>query len=85
MPLYRNTVWFLKGLREFTQSGYQAASKHFRQEDLEGVSCRGKAYMITGANSGIGKEVRPYHELACKCFVFPGDVKHSPRPFKAVV
>ncbi|XP_053313730.1 dehydrogenase/reductase SDR family member 12 [Spea bombifrons] len=56
MSLYRNTVWFLKGLREYTKSGYEAAAKHFVAEDLE-VDVTGKHYMITGANSGIGKAV----------------------------
>ncbi|KAM8975818.1 dehydrogenase/reductase SDR family member 12 [Pelodytes ibericus] len=56
MSLYRNTVWFLKGLREYTKGGYEAAAKHFVAEDLE-VDVSGKHYMITGANSGIGKAV----------------------------
>ncbi|XP_047468628.1 dehydrogenase/reductase SDR family member 12-like [Penaeus chinensis] len=54
MSMYRNTVWFLKGLKEYTKSGYEAASKGFKESDLE-VDCTGKHYMITGANSGIGK------------------------------
>ncbi len=56
MTLYRNSVWFVKGLREYTKGGYASASKHFDKEDLD-VSCEGKAYLITGANSGIGKQV----------------------------
>jgi dehydrogenase/reductase SDR family protein 12 len=47
MSIYRNTVWFVKGMREYTASGYQAAAKHFKPEDLE-VDCSGKSYMITG-------------------------------------
>ncbi|KAG8452796.1 hypothetical protein GDO86_004548 [Hymenochirus boettgeri] len=54
MSLYRNTVWFLKGMREYTRSGYEAAAKQFVAEDLE-VNVAGRSYMITGANSGIGK------------------------------
>ncbi|XP_044144042.1 dehydrogenase/reductase SDR family member 12 isoform X3 [Bufo gargarizans] len=54
MSLYRNTVWFLKGLREYTKGGYEAAAKHFAAEDLQ-VDVTGRSYMITGANSGIGK------------------------------
>ncbi|KAM4700743.1 dehydrogenase/reductase SDR family member 12 [Discoglossus pictus] len=54
MSLYRNTVWFLKGLREYTKNGYEAAAKYFVAEDLE-VDVTGRSYMITGANSGIGK------------------------------
>ncbi|XP_068234906.1 dehydrogenase/reductase SDR family member 12-like [Palaemon carinicauda] len=54
MSLFRNTVWFLKGLKEYTRGGYQAASKNFKEQDLD-VDCTGRHYMITGANSGIGK------------------------------
>jgi len=48
-------VWLVKGLREYTCGGFTAAAKGFNQEDLD-VDCKGKAYMITGANSGIGKQ-----------------------------
>lgn len=44
----------MKGLKEYTKSGYLNASKHFNSADLD-VDCTGKGYMITGANSGIGK------------------------------
>ncbi|XP_076047717.1 dehydrogenase/reductase SDR family member 12-like [Oratosquilla oratoria] len=54
MSLYRNTVWFIKGLKEYTRGGYEAASKQFNSGDLD-VDCKGHSYMITGANSGIGK------------------------------
>ncbi|KAK8740877.1 hypothetical protein OTU49_002743, partial [Cherax quadricarinatus] len=54
MSLYRNTVWFFKGLKEFTKNGFLSASKMFKEDDLE-VDCSGRHYMITGANSGIGK------------------------------
>ncbi|XP_026518348.2 dehydrogenase/reductase SDR family member 12-like, partial [Terrapene carolina triunguis] len=54
MSWYRNTVWFLKGLREYTRSGYDSASKRFVPADLE-VNVTGRSFMITGANSGIGK------------------------------
>jgi len=55
MSIYRNVVWYFKGLKEFTKTGYDAASKMFQKGDLD-VDCRGRSYMITGANSGIGKE-----------------------------
>jgi len=55
MSIYRNTVWLVKGLREYTCGGFTSAAKGFNQEDLD-VDCKGKAYMITGANSGIGKQ-----------------------------
>lgn len=54
MSLYRNFAWFLKGLTEFTRNPFLAASKHFVEKDLE-VSMAGRVFMITGANSGIGK------------------------------
>ncbi|XP_068602181.1 dehydrogenase/reductase SDR family member 12 isoform X2 [Brachionichthys hirsutus] len=54
MSIYRNAVWFVKGLQEYTKSGYEAAAKHFAPADLE-VDLSGRSYMITGANSGIGK------------------------------
>ncbi|XP_015234303.1 PREDICTED: dehydrogenase/reductase SDR family member 12-like isoform X1 [Cyprinodon variegatus] len=54
MSLYRNSVWFLNGIQQYTRKGYVAASKDFEAKDLE-VSVVGRSYMITGANSGIGK------------------------------
>lgn len=55
MSIYRNSVWFAKGLREYTQNGYLSAAKHFVSGDLD-VDCSGKSFMITGSNSGIGKQ-----------------------------
>ncbi|KAG0710306.1 Dehydrogenase/reductase SDR family member 12 [Chionoecetes opilio] len=54
MTFFRNTVWFLKGMKEYTNSGYARASRSFVEADLQ-VDCSGRHYMITGANSGIGK------------------------------
>ncbi|TMS07350.1 Dehydrogenase/reductase SDR family member 12 [Larimichthys crocea] len=54
MSLYRNSAWFLKGVTEFTRSAFLSASKRFVEKDLE-VSMAGRSFMITGANSGIGK------------------------------
>ena len=54
MTFYRYGVWFVKGLREYTNTGYQAACHAF--ESLDAISVQGKSYMITGANSGIGKQ-----------------------------
>lgn len=44
----------MKGLQEYTKSGYEAAAKHFAPADLD-VNLSGRSFMITGANSGIGK------------------------------
>jgi dehydrogenase/reductase SDR family protein 12 len=54
MSLYRNLVWFSKGMLEYTKSGFESAKKHFNPADLE-VDLSKRSIMITGANSGIGK------------------------------
>ncbi|CAH1245858.1 DHRS12 [Branchiostoma lanceolatum] len=54
MSLWRNAVWFVKGMREYTNSGYAAAAKTFDPCDLQ-VDVTGRTFLITGANSGIGK------------------------------
>nr|XP_046264105.1 dehydrogenase/reductase SDR family member 12-like [Scatophagus argus] len=54
MSLYRNAVWFLNGIHQYTRKGYEAASKDFEVQDLN-VSVVGRSFMITGANSGIGR------------------------------
>nr|XP_055100826.1 dehydrogenase/reductase SDR family member 12 isoform X5 [Symphalangus syndactylus] len=54
MSLYRSVVWFAKGLREYTKSGYESASKDFVPYDLE-VQVPGRVFLVTGGNSGIGK------------------------------
>ncbi|XP_077637542.1 dehydrogenase/reductase SDR family member 12 isoform X3 [Lonchura striata] len=54
MSWYRNTVWFVKGLREYTRGGYESASKRFDPADVE-VDVAGRSFLVTGANSGIGK------------------------------
>lgn len=36
------------------RKGYEAASKNFEPQDLD-VSVVGRSFMITGANSGIGR------------------------------
>ncbi|XP_061698301.1 dehydrogenase/reductase SDR family member 12 [Syngnathoides biaculeatus] len=54
MSMYRNAVWFMKGLQEYTKSGYEAAAKTFVASDLD-VNLTGRSFLITGANSGLGK------------------------------
>ncbi|XP_061073414.1 DHRS-12_like_SDR_c-like domain-containing protein [Conger conger] len=54
MSLYRNSIWFLKGIHEYTRKGYENAAQRFVEKDLD-VSVAGRSFMITGANSGIGK------------------------------
>ena len=55
MSMYRNAIWIVKGLKEYTQGGYLSAAKRFIPGDLD-ADCTGKQYMITGSNSGIGKQ-----------------------------
>jgi len=54
MSLYRNSIWFVKGLREYTRGGYEKAAKAFNAADLE-VNISERSFMITGGNSGIGR------------------------------
>ncbi|KAJ8388699.1 hypothetical protein AAFF_G00131080 [Aldrovandia affinis] len=54
MSLYRNSIWFLKGINEYTRKGFEAAAKRFVEKDMD-VNVAGRTFMITGANSGIGK------------------------------
>ncbi|KAL4220347.1 hypothetical protein ACF0H5_020753 [Mactra antiquata] len=54
MSIFRNLVWFIKGMKEYTRSGYASASKDFISTDLD-LPITGMSYMITGANSGLGK------------------------------
>ena len=56
MKFLRNSLWFYKGLKEYTKSGFENASKKFNPADLK-VNCNGQSFMITGANSGLGKQV----------------------------
>lgn len=55
MSFYRNSVWLAKGLMEYTRGGFISASKNFKVSDLD-VDCSSKQYLITGSNSGIGKQ-----------------------------
>lgn len=41
-------------LFDLNRSGYETAAKHFAPADLN-VNVNGRSFMITGANSGIGK------------------------------
>ena len=53
MSVYRYSVWFVKGLREFTKKAFAAAQKSFKADALD-VDMSDRSFMITGANSGIG-------------------------------
>jgi dehydrogenase/reductase SDR family protein 12 len=53
MFMIRLPMFMAYGLRKFTHSGYERASKSFVSEDLN-VDMKGKHVMITGGNQGIG-------------------------------
>lgn len=55
MSVYRNSVWLAKGLMEYTRGGYLSAAKNFKANDLD-IDCSSKQFLITGSNSGIGKQ-----------------------------
>lgn len=46
-------IWYMRGRKEFTRAGYEAAAAHFNPTDLD-VDISGRSFLITGANSGIG-------------------------------
>lgn len=50
-PQFLNLLVFWNVL---SRGGYESAAKYFVAEDLQ-VDVKEKSYMITGANSGIGK------------------------------
>ncbi|XP_078212569.1 dehydrogenase/reductase SDR family member 12 isoform X2 [Callithrix jacchus] len=54
LSLYRSAVRFVKGLREYTKSDYESASKDFLPNDLE-VQVPGRVFLVTRGNSSIGK------------------------------
>ncbi|XP_049634782.1 dehydrogenase/reductase SDR family member 12 [Suncus etruscus] len=54
MSLYRSAAWLAKGLHEYTKSGYESAAQHFVPDDLD-VQVPGRAFLVTGGNSGLGK------------------------------
>ena len=66
MKFLRNSLWFYKGLKEYTKSGFENASKKFNPADLE-VNCNGQSFMITGANSGLGKQVMYMIYIYIRC------------------
>lgn len=64
--------WYVKGKRQFNKNGYKRITKTYKdllqnsasikvnENGADGVNLEGKVIMITGANSGIGKEMATY-------------------------
>jgi len=51
---FLSELFFYKKCVSFFRNGYAAASKLFKTEDLN-VNITGRSFVITGANSGLGK------------------------------
>jgi dehydrogenase/reductase SDR family member 12 len=52
--MYRLAVWYMKGKSEYTKHGYAKRLPAFNPKDLE-VDAKGRSFVVTGANSGVGK------------------------------
>lgn len=57
------TQFYLYGKRRCTRTGWEAARAAYPKPDLledETLNLRGKSYLITGANAGIGREIATF-------------------------
>uniref|UniRef100_H2YYV3 Dehydrogenase/reductase (SDR family) member 12 n=1 Tax=Ciona savignyi TaxID=51511 RepID=H2YYV3_CIOSA len=54
MSIYQKTAFFIKGRMQFTNGGYAKSAKSFNEADTK-KDVTGQVFMITGANSGLGK------------------------------
>ena len=57
MSFYRTAVFGIKGLSEYTRSGFESASKRFNPKDTD-VDMSDQYIMITGANSVIYENIK---------------------------
>ena len=53
---WRAGLWYFGGRVKYTKVGYAEAEKSFSPSSLN-VDLRGKVYVVTGANQGIGKAI----------------------------
>lgn len=55
------TQFFLYGKRHFTRTGYENHKERYEKPDiLDSIQLDGRVFMVTGANSGIGKEIASF-------------------------
>lgn len=55
------TQFFLYGKQHFTRTGWESHKAKYEKPDiLDEVSLEGRIFMVTGANSGIGKEIAKF-------------------------
>jgi len=55
------TQFFLYGKRHFTRTGWESHKAKYEQPELlETVDLKGQVFIVTGANSGIGKEISQF-------------------------
>ena len=67
MSFYRTTVFGIKGLSEYTRSGFESASRRFNPKDTD-VDMSDQHIMITGANSVIYENIMNYYIIMCSFF-----------------
>ena len=58
--VFTKVTWYRYGKKHFTKSGYEAAKEKWGTDILPTLNLSGKRYLVTGANSGLGKEVARY-------------------------
>lgn len=54
------TQWYIYGRKRFTATGWAEASKRYIPGQLENANLQNKVFMVTGANSGIGRSISEY-------------------------
>lgn len=54
------TQFYLHGRNHFTAKGWKKAQEYYKHGFLENIDLTGRVFMVTGANSGLGKEMTKY-------------------------